>query len=121
VTKGDKVLKIGIMSRQEFVKRTIAIANGEVKPNPDEPDIWFESLQSAAQVLSNDNKNLLKVIVEQCPKSLKELEHLSGRKSSSLSRTLKTMERYGLIELVKENRQLKPVVKATQFQVEMSL
>jgi predicted transcriptional regulator len=117
----EKVLKIGIMSRKEFAKRTIAIAKGEVKSGPEEPDVWFESLQSAAQVLSNENKNLLRVIVEQRPDSIKDLEHLSGRKCSSLSRTLKTMERYGLVELVKNKRNVKPIVKATHFKVEFNL
>lgn len=117
----EKVLKIGIMSRKDFAKRTIAIAKGEIKPSKDEPTIWFESLQSAAQVLSNDNKDLLKVIVEKNPCSIKELENFSGRKSSSLSRTLKTMERYGIVDLVKNHKNVKPVVNATHFQVELSL
>ena len=35
-----KILKIGIISRKEYEKRTIAIARGEYKPKKDEPDIW---------------------------------------------------------------------------------
>ena len=49
-----KVLKIGILSRGDYKKRTIAIARGEYKPKKDEPKVWFESINSMAQVLSNE-------------------------------------------------------------------
>ena len=74
-----------------------------------------------AQVLSNENQELLRIINERDPKSLKELELLSGRKRSNLSRTLKTMSRYGIVDLVKKDRAIKPVVKATDFKVEFGL
>jgi predicted transcriptional regulator len=32
-----KALKIGIMSREDFKKRTISIAKGEYRPHKDEP------------------------------------------------------------------------------------
>lgn len=116
-----KVLKIGILSRKEYKKRTIAIARGEYKPKKDEPKIWFESINSMAQVLSSENQKLLKVISEKNPNSLKELENVTGRKSSNLSRTLKTMSRYGIVDLVKQDKSIKPVVKATDFKVEFGI
>jgi predicted transcriptional regulator len=116
-----KVLKIGIISREDYKKRTIAIARGEYKPKKDEPKVWFESINSMAQVLSNENQKLLKVINEKKPTSLKELEIATGRKSSNLSRTLKTMSRYGIVDLVKLNKSIKPIVKATDFKVEFGI
>ena len=116
-----KVLKIGIISREDYKKRTIAIARGEYKPKKDDPKVWFESINSMAQVLSNENQKLLKVINEKKPTSLKELEIATGRKSSNLSRTLKTMSRYGIVDLVKLNKSIKPVVKATDFKVEFGI
>jgi len=116
-----KVLKIGILSRKEYKKRTIAIARGEYKPKKDEPKIWFESINSMAQILSSENQKLLKVISEKKPTSLKELENATGRKSSNLSRTLKTMSRYGIVDLVKHDKSIKPVVKATDFEVEFGV
>jgi predicted transcriptional regulator len=74
-----------------------------------------------AQVLSRENRELLRIIEEQKPESLKELEVVSGRKRSNLSRTLKTMSRYGIVDLVKQNRTVKPVVRATDFKVEFGL
>lgn len=116
-----KVLKIGILSREDYKKRSIAIARGEYQPKKDEPKIWFESINSMAQVLSSENQKLLKVISEKNPTSLKELEVATGRKSSNLSRTLKTMSRYGIIDLVKQDKSIKPVVKATDFKVEFGI
>ena len=57
-----KVIKVGIISREDYKKRTIAIAKGEYRPKPGEPKIWFESLQTLAQVLSSENQELLKII-----------------------------------------------------------
>ena len=116
-----KVLKIGIISREDYKKRTIAIARGEYKPKKGEPKVWFESINSMAQVLSSENQQLLKIIKEQKPTSLRELEIATGRKSSNLSRTLKTMSRYGIVDLVKQNKSIKPVVKATDFKVEFGI
>jgi predicted transcriptional regulator len=118
---GKKILKIGIISRDDYKKRTIAIARGEYKPRKDEPKVWFESVQSMAQVLSSENQKLLRTIKEQNPSSLKELALASGRNRSNLSRTLNTMSRYGIVDLVKQDRALKPIVKVTDFKVEFGL
>ncbi|MCD6467975.1 MAG: transcriptional regulator [Thermoplasmata archaeon] len=116
-----KVLKIGIMSRENYKRRTLAIAQGQYTPRKGEPKVWFESLKSMAQVLSNENQELLRVINERKPASLKELEIVTGRKRSNLSRTLRTMERYGIVALIRENRAIRPMVKATDFKVEFGL
>ncbi|RZB29691.1 MAG: hypothetical protein SRB1_01971 [Desulfobacteraceae bacterium Eth-SRB1] len=116
-----RILKIGIISRENYKKRSIAIAQGEYKPKKSEPKVWFESVQSMAQILSSENQELLRIIKEQEPTSLKELELASGRKRSNLSRTLNTMSRYGIVDLVKQKRTVKPIVKATDFKVEFGL
>ena len=116
-----KTIKIGIISRENYKNRTIAIARGQYKPKRGEPKIWFESVQSMAQVLSSENQELLRIIKKQKPESLKQLEEVSGRKRSNLSRTLKTMSHYGIVDLIKQDRTIKPVVKATDFKVEFGL
>ena len=116
-----KVLKVGIISKDDYIKRTKEIAKGKYKPKKDEPKIWFESLASMSQVLSSDNQNLLKMIIEHKPRSLSELESLSHRKKSNLSRTLKTLERYGIVELPKKDGKLAPKVLATDFKVQFGL
>ena len=116
-----KILRVGIISRKEYWKRTIAIAKGEHVPKKGEPKIWFESLQAMAQVLSNENQQLLRTIIDQRPKSIKELESITGRKSSNLSRTLKTMERYGIVDLTKKKKNIIPKVNVTDFQVKFGI
>jgi predicted transcriptional regulator len=117
----QKVLNIGIMSFGDYKKRSLSIAREEYKPEGDEPKIWFESLQSMAQVLSSENQELLKIILEQKPESLRELETATGRSSSNLSRTLKLMARYGIVKIEKQHRTIKPTVEATDFKVQFGL
>lgn len=113
-----KTLKVGIMPAEQFRQRVLDIAAGRYKPAPNEPKIWFSSLKSLAEILNENNTRLLSLIEEMKPESLKELAEISGRQPSNLSRTLKTFERYGIIELKKENKLLKPIVKATNFEIE---
>jgi predicted transcriptional regulator len=110
-----KKLIIGIASQQAIRARALAIASGDHQPHADEPKIWFTSMRSLAEVLSDDNRALLRVIREQKPESLSQLAEVTGRAPSNLSRTLKTMERYGLVEMRRELRTVRPVVKASEF------
>lgn len=112
-----KTIKIGMMTQEAIRKRTIDIASGKYKPKPGEPKIWFSSIKSLAQVLSDENQVLLRVILETEPSSITELEQSTGRKLSNLSRTLKTLSNYGFVELVRENKKVKPITKAIQFNV----
>jgi len=94
-----KALKVGIASYEEMKARTMAIARGTLKPKPSDPKVWFTSTESLVRVLSDKNRTLLGTIREAEPKSLADLAELTGRHKSNLSRTLKTMARYGLVEL----------------------
>ncbi|MDT8339342.1 transcriptional regulator [Sulfurimonas crateris] len=116
-----ETLRVGIMPLEQYKKRTIAIAKGEYIPKKDEPKVWFESLKSMAQILSSENQELLRIILLNNPQSLRELEELSGRAKSNLSRTLKTLQRYGIVDLNKVKNNIVPEVKATDFKVEFGL
>ncbi len=96
-----KKLIVGIANYDEMKARSLAIARGEYSPKRGEPKVWFTSLESFAKVLSKRNVELLQIIAEHQPVGYKELGSLSGRKIPSLSRTLRTMERYGLVRLEK--------------------
>jgi len=115
------VIKVGILSRQMYAKRSIAIARGEYTPKKGEPKIWFESLRSMAEALSSDNQDLLRLIAQNRPQSLAELEEMSGRKKSNLSRTLKMLEGYGIVAVKRQDQRMIPIVKATDFKVEFGL
>jgi predicted transcriptional regulator len=93
-----KTLKVGIAPLASYKARTLAIVRGEHKPSKDEPKVWFQSMESFAKVLSDRNRELLATIAATPPRSVSELALRTGRAASNLSRTLKTMERYGLVE-----------------------
>jgi len=112
-----KVIKVGVMSYEDFRKRTIDIAAGRYKPKANEPRIWFESLKSMAGVLSVSNRALLDVIRREKPVSLAELSQLTGRAVPNLSRTLRRMERHGIVELEKVDHSIRPVVRAESFEI----
>ena len=84
-----KTLRVGIASYEQMKARTLAIARGEYRP----------AAESFARVLSDRNRALLGIIAESTPESLARLAELTGRQKSNLSRTLKTMERYGFVQL----------------------
>ena len=56
-----------------------------------------------------------KLILEKKPHSLADLENFSGRKKANLSRTLRTLERYGVVVLKKEKNRIVPVVDIIAF------
>ena len=94
-------LKIGISSYDEMKVRTMAAAH---RVKTDEPKVWFTSTESFAKVLSAGNRELLRVIAEKAPGSLDELARITGKAKSNLSRTLRTMEGYGLVRLERGER-----------------
>ncbi len=116
-----KIMKVGIISKENYVKRTLAIAKGSYTPRRNEPKVWFESIQSMSQILSTENQELLHTIISNKPGSITELEGITNRKKSNLSRTLKTLEKYGIVELNKIKGKIAPKVKATDFTVEFGL
>ena len=106
------------MPREHFQKRLIEIASGQYKPKKNEPKIWFSSIKSLGEVLSENNLRLLRIIDEKEPSSIKELATITHRQPGNLSRTLKTMERYGIIEFIKNGKNSRPIAKALGFNIE---
>jgi predicted transcriptional regulator len=71
-------------------------------------------------VLSAGNRDRLWVLAEQAPGSLDELARITGKAKSNLSRTLRTMEGYGLVRLERgERARITP--KVTHDRVELDL
>ena len=114
------VLRIGIATAEQYKARSLAIARGELKPAADDPKVWFTSIESVAKVLSERNRELLAVIAAERPESLQALADRTGRAKSNLSRTLKTMERYGLVRLERRgSRSIAPRATADRVSVDM--
>ena len=115
-------LRIGIASFEEMKSRTMAVARGEHRVSRTEPKVWFTSTESFAKVLSAGNRELLRLIAEQSPGSLDELSRMTGRAKSNLSRTLKTMEGYGLVLLERGDRgRIKPKVTHDRIELDLQL
>ena len=115
-------LIIGIASVADYKARTLAIARGEMKPPAHGTKVWFTSIESVAKVLSDRNRELLALIADEKPESLQMLAERTGRAKSNLSRTLKTMERYGLVRMEKRpNRALAPRVTFDDIRLELPL
>ncbi|MFA5598921.1 MAG: transcriptional regulator, partial [Pusillimonas sp.] len=112
-----KTIIIGIMPQEKIRERMLAIARGDYTPKTTDPKIWFTSMRSLAEVLSDDNRALLKIIQDVKPKSISSLADISGRKPGNLSRTLKTMSNYGLVEMKRENKYVRPIAKGTDFRI----
>jgi predicted transcriptional regulator len=115
-----RTLKVGIAHRSFVFQYMRDVVAGRRRRTADDPDIWFSSLESFAKILSEKNRALLALIADKQPSSLDELAALSGRAKSNLSRTLRTMEQYGLVRLEKgEGRKLSP--RVTFDRVELML
>lgn len=116
-----KILHVGILDREKFQKRVIDIASGQYVPKKNEPKIWFSSMRSLCEVLNENNMRLLKIIKEKKPESIKQLATLTNRKPGNLSRTLNTMARYGIIDIEKKGKYLKPIARALDFSIQYSV
>ena len=117
-----RTLKIGIADYDRMKARTLAIAGGEHTPAQDEPKVWLTSLDRFAKLLSEHNRRLLELIARESPRSLTELAEMAGRSKSNLSRTLKAMSRYGLVELRRGERgTLVPRVPYDHVRLDVSL
>ncbi|HHA2898028.1 MULTISPECIES: MarR family transcriptional regulator [Stenotrophomonas] len=115
----ENTIHIGVATREAIRKRTIDIAAGRVKPAPGDPKIWVTSPKVVAQILSEENLDLIHAIKRLNPKSVSSLAEATGRSQGNVSRTLKKLTELGIVELVREDRQARPVVAAEKMQLEV--
>ena len=80
-----KAIVVGILPQERIRERMLAIARGEFKPKPTEPKICFTSMRSLAEVISDENRALLKVIQEAKPHFISSLTDITVRKPGNLS------------------------------------
>ena len=112
-----KVMKIGVASVADQRQRTLAIATGALTPNADDPKVWFPSTAAMARVLSDDNMAILKMLRQEKPASVAALAKAVGKLAPNVSRSLHTMEQYGLVRLVQAGRTKKPEATADALTV----
>jgi predicted transcriptional regulator len=88
-------LRIGIASQDEIRQRTIDIVSGRLIAKSTNPKVWFTSVESLAQIV--------------------------GRAQSNLTRTLRRLENYGIVELRKEGRNMVPCVVYDEIELHVPL
>lgn len=83
------------------------------------PTVWFDSWRQLAGVLSDENRELLRLIRDCQPRTVAELSQLSGRAASNLSRTLRNLEEHGLVRMHRsaDTRAVRPEALSTEFLV----
>lgn len=99
------------------IRNCVIGIRGEYINSSHSVDIWFDSIKSVASVLSEENRDLLKLIVRNKPQTVTELSKESGRAVSNLSRTIKTLEKHGIVRLETSGKKIKPVVLFEDFQI----
>ena len=94
----NRILHIGIASREEIHRRMLQIAKGERRRQPGEPKMWFTSAEALARVFSKRNMLLIEMIRHAEPSSVTELAERVGRTKSNVLRSLKTLHQFDVID-----------------------
>ena len=115
--KTSKTIAIGVMPQVKLRERVLAIACGDYKPKASDPKIWFTSMKTAADVLSDENRALLRTIAETRPVSIAALAAETGANVRRMSRTLHTLSRYGLVDLLPSGTSLRPVTQGATYRI----
>ena len=93
-----RILRVGIAPPSYVRERMIKIARGE-KPSANEPRVWVSSLDALFKVLTEKNMLLLEIIRNSQPQSLTELAEIAHRALPNVTRTLRSLERLGIVEI----------------------
>lgn len=112
-----KMITIGILLQDQIQSRIFDIARGEYEPKRGETKIWVASMKDFVTVFSDENWALVIVIQETYPYSIRKLDKFTRRPAGSLSRTLKTMPHYGLMEVKRGKNRVIPVARAAEFRI----
>jgi len=99
-----KTIRIGVAGDQEIRSRMLDIAAGRVKPSAQEPRIWVRSINEFRKLMSEKNMNLLAAIRSQRPKSVSELARSIQEDQGNLTKRLKMLASFGLVELKEGER-----------------
>lgn len=105
-----KKLVIGVASKAFIRQRTIDIAAGRIKPKDTDPKIWVNSVESVGRLLNADNLSMIETIRQQHPATISDLAKIMKREQSNVSRTLKRMAEFHIVEFDEAQGKKTPVV-----------
>ncbi|GEM_PF-1167886 len=105
--------------RQWFDSETAATKAFARESTASAPDVTAEAM---VKLLSEQNLSLISMIATRKPQSMRDLAGLVGRKESNLCRTLKKLEKVGIVKFVPgQGRARVPVLTATKVRLEIDL
>ena len=85
----------------------------------------FEGLSSLRSILSNEKAKLLHIIKTKNPSSIYSLAKLAQRDFKSVSEDIKTLEKFGFIDLITERtgkrERLKPVIVIDTIRIDIKI
>lgn len=99
-----KSIRIGVASDREIRQRMLDIAASRIKPAAREPKIWVRSVDEFRKLMSEKNVNLLAAIRTRHPKSISELAQSIHEDQGNLTKRLKMLASFGLVELEEGER-----------------
>ena len=113
----NRVLHIGVASKDYIHKRMQAVAKGRIKQLPDDPRVWFTSWEALARVFSKQNMMLIEILREKDLESITALAQEVGREKTNVARSLKVLEEFEIIEYEEgEGGRRAPRLKYDDFQ-----
>jgi len=99
-----KTVRIGVASDQEIRRRVLDIASGRIKADAQDPKIWVRSVDEFRKLLSEKNINMLAAIRLHQPASVSELARQMQEDQGNLTKRLKMLASFGLVELKEGER-----------------
>ena len=95
--------------------------DGDV-PDEDAPHrLSFETTDQLAQVFTPRAIDLLPVIAQKEPSSIREAARLVDRDIKQVSENLERLEAYGVVEFVREGRAKRPIVPYDEIDIRLPL
>ena len=105
-----------VQSWAGFKTDLLAAAGGGPAP-PNAGGLVVESAEALMRLLTPENRELLRIIRDEKPRSVAALAKLTHRAAPNLGRTLGKLEAAGLVAFRQEGRRRAPVSLARRFSV----
>jgi predicted transcriptional regulator len=111
---------IGVASPKEMKTRLLAAARGEGPPVTKDAKVWM-SFEALTRLLTADNRQLLKVMAQERPRSISALAERVGRDQGNVSRAIGPLVDAGFVELVQEGREKRPVMAVERLRIDFDV
>ncbi len=105
-----------VKNLNELEQELRAVVRGEREPSPPPEISEPKDLLSVVRA----NLGLLVKIAQERPETVSQLAALTGRAQSNVSRSLQDLARHGLVRMVREGKQIRPVLAATEVRLDLN-